>query len=453
MGSNREKMRSAALPAVPVLVFVAVTTFYSWMTPMWEANDEPDHVGSIQIVHSGRLPAIGDNVESAQPPLYYAVAAGWQTLLGIPSVDVAPRPDSTPVEADGLDRYLFAHDYDDAEYTAAVRVHLLRMLSVLLGALTVWLTYLVARRAGADRIAAAAVASTVAVWPKFVVISATVQNDSLATVLCTALIYVVLRWSTETETTRARTVLAASMGVLAGSAVLTKYTTLPVVGLLLLACLVRAAWGRARGRRVLELLGAGAVGVLVCGWWFVRNVRLYGDLLADEASRRFLAERVPGLVVPVPWTDQERFLEELPRALVDTTWYVGGWNQWTIPLGVSLLLTAVACAGFGGALRVALRHLGSPGWRAVRSRLLPVVAALCGGAAAVLIIARTTTQGQGRYFFTVISVVALCLVVGVRELAADSRTLRIVALWTWPALLAALNLYVAVRYVLPNDTL
>jgi uncharacterized membrane protein len=437
------------------VLFLLVTTWYSWKTPVWEANDEPDHVDSVQILHDGRIPAVGDNVESGQPPLYYALTAVWQSGLGIPTMEVAPRPDSSSQAPGELDRYLFAHDYDSREHTQAIRVHLLRMFSVLLGAVTVWLSQAVARQLGGRRDLALAVGLTVALWPKFTVVSATVQNDSLAALLCSALIYVVLRWHADEESRRGRAALTAAMGLLSGAAALTKYTTLPVIGLLLLVCLVHSLLGdtRHRRRRVIEVVVAGLIGLMVSGWWFIRNVHLYGDVMANTATSNFLKERIPGLVVPVPWTDQQRFLEDLPRAMLDSTWYIGGWNQWSIPLGTSLFVTAVACASYGGAARVAAHLLTTRGWSFVSGRLLPVLAATSGGMIAVLVIAQATTQGQGRYLFTAISVIAFCLVVGMRELAAENRVLRVVGTWTWPAILAALNLYAALLYVVPNQTL
>ena len=157
-----------------LLTFIVLSELWSWLTPAWEANDEPDHVENIQIVASGRLPVVGDNVEGGQPPLYYVVAAAWQDLLGIDPIANEPRRSApSPPSPQRLE---FAHDYSDPERDAALSVHLLRQVSILCGAVTVFLTYLIAREFGARWQMSVVVALTVAVWPRFTVISSVVPE-------------------------------------------------------------------------------------------------------------------------------------------------------------------------------------------------------------------------------------------------------------------------------------
>jgi 4-amino-4-deoxy-L-arabinose transferase-like glycosyltransferase len=437
---------------VAVGVFVALSGAWAWLTPAWEANDEPDHVANIQTIAAGHLPVVGENIEAAQPPLYYAVGAVWQRLWGIEEIPSSPRHSVNP---SGPQLPQFAHDYTPSERAAAMDVHVLRMLSVLAGAVTVLLTYVIARRVGGSWQPAFAAALTVAVWPRFTVISGAVQNDSLVITLCAATLWATLTWIRTAKAANGRVQLLwpCVAGVLAGSAVLTKFTAIPVVLLLLaaVAAQVFASRRRAVAAHLVEIAVAVGSGLGVCGGYLLRNHRLYGELLATDAGADYLRKVLPDLVEPVSWLDSERFLAETPRGLMETVWFVGGWNQLTLPFGLQLALTVVAAASFVGAVRHLVRRMASSRERStyLLERVLPILAVLAGAAGAFLLITKETTQVQGRYLFTAIGPMAMGLVVGCRDLAVGSPVLRRLALFAWPLLMLATNLYAMHLFLWP----
>ena len=107
--------------------------------------------------------------------------------------------------------------------------------------------------------------------------SASVQNDSLALLLGVAVIALALTRLGERPTPD----WALLVGALAGLAILTKLTNWVVV-------VAVAGWILWIHRRsavgpVLAFVGAAAA---VCGWWFIRNVVLYGDLTSASAVER-----------------------------------------------------------------------------------------------------------------------------------------------------------------------
>jgi hypothetical protein len=75
---------------------------------------------------------------------------------------------------------------------------------------------------------------------------------------------------------RRTVVWAAAVGSLAVLVVVTKLTAWVVVAAI-------AAWRHGRSAAALAFIGGA---VAVSGWWFVRNVVLYGDRTAHTASRR-----------------------------------------------------------------------------------------------------------------------------------------------------------------------
>lgn len=444
------RSRGGVLGLLVVLAtFLALATTTAWLTPAWEANDEVDHVQYVQSVAAGEIPVIGDNIESAQPPLYYAAVAVWMKALGIDedfTTEVTPA-----VQSGGLPELQLEHDYTAAEREAAEAVHWLRLLSVVFGLVTVLCTYLAGRLVGLSTPVTLAATATVALWPKFLLISATVQNDSLVTALCSVLIVLVLRWvrpGTGSGWSAGRVGLALAIGLVAGGAALTKYTSLPVVGLLGLVML-GVALRPLRWRRLVEIVLVGVAASAVLGWWLLRNIDRYGDPLASEANAAYLREVLPGLAVSVPFVDGQRFGEFVPRTLLDSTWYTGGWNQFLLPFALNLALTLAAGAALVGALRVSLRG-GTTGGTPFLARHSAVLwAALAAGFVALLLIARQTTQAQGRYLFVGMVAIALFLVVGTAELTDVRPRLQQACIWLWPLLMALTSAYAAQRYLVP----
>jgi hypothetical protein len=107
-------------------------------TPPWEANDEPDHVRNVETLVAGRWYHItdqGSGAESHQPPLYYLLLASWQRyVLRLPSRPVVVTRPGSWVR-------MFRHDVStDGAHQRLVT--LLRLVNVLLGLLTVLLTWL-----------------------------------------------------------------------------------------------------------------------------------------------------------------------------------------------------------------------------------------------------------------------------------------------------------------------
>ncbi len=129
--------------AILVVVYLAFALTFSLLTRAWEADDEVPHTQYIEyIVAHNSIPHISarNNIESHQPPLYYLVAATWQRIIGIPEF----APDFVPAHYKDpfiTGRLVGRHDYTPTERRNAIRVHEIRLLSIVLGLGTVLLTY------------------------------------------------------------------------------------------------------------------------------------------------------------------------------------------------------------------------------------------------------------------------------------------------------------------------
>ncbi len=280
-----------------LIVFVALALCYSFIIPLFEGPDEDDHFRFAKFLADQRaLPvqlfeagggAAGH--QGWQPPLYYALAAAL--ITPIDTSDYAQhlwRNYGATFLGDPAccGRNIYYHtDSENFPFTrTTLAVHLARLLSIVFGAITVWATYhLTTAVLGNSLLAshhwlALAAAAFVAFNPSFLFASALVSNDAALAAFSslTVLVWIKLLNAELALTGRA----AAGLGALIGLALLTKTTALGLVPLSMLVLSVMA-W-RKRDARLAFTANAIMLAMILAlaGWWFARNLVLYGDPLA-----------------------------------------------------------------------------------------------------------------------------------------------------------------------------
>jgi 4-amino-4-deoxy-L-arabinose transferase-like glycosyltransferase len=179
------------------------------------------------------------------PPLYYGLAAGYTYLI----------PNFSGRASD-------------------VQVFWLRFLSMLLLLPVPVLAFLIGRRLTGDDTVALIMAILPLSMPVFLRTGASVTNDSLMILLGTALLYGLSRVVSGDLTRRT----ALAVGVFWGAGLLTKGFALVMPPVIVLMYLVAG-----RGTLVARIKTgwqpaafAGLIGFVVGGWWWVRNVLVYG---------------------------------------------------------------------------------------------------------------------------------------------------------------------------------
>ncbi|MCS7260158.1 MAG: glycosyltransferase family 39 protein, partial [Anaerolineae bacterium] len=293
------------LPAVLGL-FLVMGSVYSLVTPIFEASDERWHYPVVRhIVRTGRLPVQDPqkrtdwHQEGSQPPLYYLIAAALTAW--IPTEDFhrvyVPNPHAVvgePLVVGNKNMMVHSAREDWPWQGTTLAVHLIRSFSVVLGGITVWLTYRIARLVwrAEERVAWLAAALT-AFNPMFLFISASVNNDNLAAPLAAAAMFILLRVVQRGQ--RGRDGLG--LGILLGLGAITKLSVLTLLPLTLGVFLWDAWRGGRQGRPnawrdgVFNLLLIAGGIALIAGWWYWRNWTLYGDptglnRMLDIAGRR-----------------------------------------------------------------------------------------------------------------------------------------------------------------------
>ncbi len=407
------------------LYFAAGIT-YSVVTPVFEAPDEIYHVPYVlHLVETGRLP-IQDAAhpglweqEGSQPPLYYALAALWSGWIRADDLEAvrALNPHARVGVALAQDnRNMVVHPAPERFpwHGTVLAVHWMRLLSLLLGGGTVWCTYALGRRIAPARpeMALGAMALNASI-PQFLFISASVNNDNLITLLASLALWQMVRLMQVGASWRRGLWLGATIG-LACLAKLSGLALLALAALVLALEAWRAASGSSRWRRALcHMALVLAPVVLIAGWWYLRNLRLYGDLTGLGAMLDIFGRRArpPTLV---------ELLGEFQGLRISFWGLFGMVNilmrpRWVYP--VLDLATLAAAAGLvRGALQRCSAHStpehsmpwhGTP-WRGTPWREITLLAAWTVAVCAALVRWTMMTKAtQGRLLFPAIG--AICL--------------------------------------------
>jgi len=443
-------MRTRWVLVLIIATYVALATGYAIGTPRWQNPDEPAHYNYIRHLAEGRglpvlqmgdydaqylerlkaagfpddMPIDGVRYESYQPPLYYLLAAPvYLTTAGL-----------------GLDAQVLA----------------LRLFSVALGAILLLVTYVVARlavgspsrppsippnpstllRAGFGEVSEGAIAlgatAFVAFLPMHTAMTAAINNDTLAELLLSALLGLMILRLGDRVAPRRYAVLA---GVLLGLALLTKVSIYQAV--LLVTFVEFARWLRWRDARA-AVTTAGTVllvAALLAAPWFARNALVYG--LTDLIGKGRHDAVVIGQLTTAEFVAQHG-LDRLAHDFLGTSfrsfWGQFGWMGLVLDSRVYLMLLALSLTAGVGLLAFArsIAHRGSA--TPVALLALTILLAL----AAYLGYNVTLVQHQGRYLFPAIVPLGVFFALGLRE-AWRRRTALVAA--------GALALILAVRLV------
>lgn len=398
--------------ALVVAAFLVLATVMVFVRPPWEGTDEPDHVRNVESIVRGSLYPIGrgHGLEAVQPPLYYALLAGWQEIAGERATTPHPvqsRGCALAILAGGHPRcWLYRHDLPGASSDRRL-VDLLRLPGVLLGTATILFTAAAAGRLSHDRWTPVVACAIVAFVPTFVFVSTGVNNDVLAIALASAATWLGVVLVTGTGRRGSRKTLAgcAALAVVLAALVQTKLT-----GALLVPAGAAGVWWAAKrpAMRVRMLAAFAACGALVSGWWLVHNTSLYGDPLALAATSRVNRELGGPLEYGGVHPLQQVFVE-VPKTIWKQFWYAGVYvdEKFEWPWWAYLPFWCLTALGLGG---LALRLRGNP--HMPRGALAVLFLFVVGGLLAVWIIGFHDRLAQARLAFVGLPALACLIALG-----------------------------------------
>lgn len=442
--------RSRAEAALFLSIFAGYLiagALFAVYTPPWQAPDEPAHYNYVrQVAEDGCCPRIeiGD----------------WQSeYLGqLTSAKFAPET---------LDR-LYTIQYEDHHpplyYLLAALVYklgngslvALRLFSVMLGSITVSLSYAIGKRILPEQPQIAlGLMALVAFLPQHLAMMSAVNNDALAE----ALVAFGLLWMI--RCLQGNGVPIWQFGLIAGCAVLCKLTIYFLIPLFPLA--ITLAWTKQKqpisvlARRIAAFT---LVALLVGGGWWLRNISAYGfpDILGLGAHDAVVADQ-PRTIDYVDEHGWINYARQFIAVTFKSFWGQFGWMA--LPLDSVLggwiyrgfaLLTL---AGLSGCLLAARAAPAAENSDMIARRHISVIlaAAVLFALLAFVYYNLEFLQWQGRYLFPALIPVSLCLVIGI-----DAWRARIFARWEpsrWMTSLAvmclfALDIYLLFRVIVPG---
>jgi hypothetical protein len=370
--------------------FLVRGIFYIWLLPPWEGWDEYAHLAYVQYwADRGTLPRASDRISREideamrlaplpnelswiGPP--YLIHSDWwalpsdarqsrlQSLAALspglahePAVPINGRPFVFYEAQQPPLFYWIASPFLRARASRPIadRIHLLRLLSLVLTSLAIPFTFLAAGFAFPDKTPAAlCCAALLAVAPGLVIDSARVANDGLSIGLASVFLWLVMRKQTAWP----------ALGIVLGLAILSKASLLVLIPVFIVV------WIKQPKRLALALATAFAIGA----WWYIRNLTIGAPLTGWQESVSLRALTASALQL----SRTGRWVNGAYTVAKSFTWF-GAWSFMTLRSWMYLILEGCA---FGGMLAgVALRR------ESIRIPLLLTVCftiAIAGGAAA-----------------------------------------------------------------------
>ena len=422
-------------------LFLFLGLSYSYYTPLWTPPDEERHfVYCEYIARNFTLPDFTPNNKNNivgmgfHPPLYYFLGSLFCKNDNKPLVKKYFINDEP-----GFNNVVHPTQEITFPYSSEVRsAYLIRLLSIVLSAVTVWLIYFMVLEIWPDEnLLALAAAFFVATIPQFLHISASISNENLATTVSTAYLLSLMYYLKNTL----KLARACLCGILLGCCLLSKTFTifyLPVTICIILLISFRT------GKNILPgLLIILTVTGFVSGWWFIRNWTHYHDPLLSRAVEAVY-----------PWFVRGRLpsLEDL-RMVIETSFYsffgYFGALQFTISTGQFYLYGALIILGICGLLRLSIATNKETTLGVFQRQMLGMLLLSLLSAEVFFVIVNIKYKGMflGRYLYPVIAPIAVLLFTGLRSLIPfrlRNPTLVMISL-----VLLILNLDVLFRIVKP----
>jgi 4-amino-4-deoxy-L-arabinose transferase-like glycosyltransferase len=236
----------------------------------------------------------------------------------------------------------------------------MRLASVLCGLLAIWLIYRTLRIAYPERpLLAVLAAGIAALTPTHIAITSTVNNDALLEVCFSGTLFALLS-SFKGGLTTSR---AIWLGIGIGAAILTKATGLLLLPISLLSLFLFRKSGESRQTLWRGALLAYGTVLVLCGWWFVRNGILYGEILPLRAFSSEFAGTLQAGVLAARLGGWGSYFLLMGQGIFQSFWAVYGrqedlavGNPRFLPDQIYLILAVVCIMSVAGLLRMHFRR-------------------------------------------------------------------------------------------------
>jgi 4-amino-4-deoxy-L-arabinose transferase-like glycosyltransferase len=278
MSDREEQHQHNRLAFTAILLgYVCLAVAYSLVNPLFESPDEFNHYDFVRYLidrHELPVQTLGKQTEYFEPPLYYAISS--LVIGAVPTESYTPQVNpffGYEAYRFGVDnKALYIHSAQEAfpYQGTALAVHLLRGFSILLGTLSLIIAFRALCEVFKRPALALGAVALIAFNPQFILVSSSISNDNLIILLSMLMTWLAIRIAQSGMTTRHTVIMA----VLTAAAVLTKLSAAVLILVLLAGMLIART---PRRKWISTLLIVSVAGLLLTGWWFLRNLSLYGE--------------------------------------------------------------------------------------------------------------------------------------------------------------------------------
>ncbi len=406
---------------VPLLLaFVLLGTAYSFMVPIYEAPDEPEHVARINYIYLNRSlgnPTVGWVPLQIEPPLYHATLALLLYLIGSGPISLHLVRSGTHFPA------YFTHSEAEQNFSLPeVRVfHVLRLLSVIFSMGTIVTTYKTARFLFKDGNLPLLTAAMAAFIPQFTFMSSVVNYDALANFLSAVSFFFVFKLLASVEFVKRDVKLT---GLSNGVALLAKISNFLVPLITLAGFILKfglSNWSD-RWKLVRNYVIVVAITLAVSGWFFVRNQLIYGNPVGWTLNPVFINPNAGFTAEPKTLFSSYFTSGFFFNQFFNSFWLNFGWMNVQGPMAlywVLRLFTLIAVVGVCCSAASAYRK------NALKLQLLGICTLFVLLTFAMIVYFNLWyTQYQGRYMFPAISAISLLTVEGLSWVSERATKMR-----------------------------
>ena len=397
-----------------IALSIGLTLLLSIRNPLFEPPDERLHYRYVRHLLTERTLPVqeidGEPSHSHHPPLYYLIGALLVSGIEDDQTESEVNPFWTSYRRDEVHRdnknlYIPNAAHNFPWHGTALVMHVLRAYSVVLFAGTLVLVRRIGRFLWPNNPAKRLLMLTfVAFNPMMIYISSAVNNDNLLILLGSAILLLSLHGLSSEEKQPANDHLSLALtiliGVLWGLSLLTKLNGL----------VLAAVWGSVllwlffKRRSPLFAIGRGliitVVSVPLFAWWFLRNIRVYGDILGMEVHCAVWGCR----------TDEQFNIQHFlgnARYVWSNYWGRFGYGQINLPDVIYAALAIMTLLAITGAFVQLYRYRQMSGqW------FVLAVSALMFMLAMLYYLVRVPVGANARYVFPVSAAIAALLTQG-----------------------------------------
>ena len=452
---------------IVLLGYTILSLIYNAASPIFEPTDEATHYRYVKYLLDHRsLPILidGPNRDELwglhQPPLAFFLSAIVASPFDLSAPDDVlarnPHVNLGVAHRPGNKNYYIHTESEAFPYQGiALQVRLLRLVSMLCGAATLVVVYAASLdvfRAAGDRHSvyiplALLPPAFMALHPQFIFINAEIANEPLNILLMAAGLWGCIRLLNHGPGLR----LALFLGIVAGLIAITKMTGLALMLIIVLAMLM-ATLRRFSAAQLWQFSFIVAALIIVFGgWWYNRNLLIYGDPWQANMYREFYGDSQRAIT----------FRDWIGGILAGEVsfWATFGWLNIVVPERMYWFyktLVRVALLGVGVYfIRWFLWRSRKPAHTGAKSPLLPpsparLLLLLISPLASSLILTRLiATEGgiQGRQLLPMLPALAIIIVIGYHNLLPGRWFYAVSGLIG--AVMAALALIIPFLYIAP----